>query len=64
MNLTAAFQLLFGIYCTLLGFGILAPGKNSEHNERWMKKFGTFMKIGGPFMILSGLLQFLFGLLR
>ncbi len=50
--------LLGGIYCTLLGFGILAPSKNVEVNERWLKKFGTFMKVVGPLMILSGVITF------
>jgi hypothetical protein len=63
MNLEGIIPLLGGIYCTLLGFRVVAPGKNPERNELWLKKFGTFMKIGGPFLILFGLVELL-GLLK
>ena len=59
MQLEGLIPLLGGIYCTLLGFGIVAPGKNPEGNELWLKKFGTFMRVGGPFLILFGLVRLL-----
>ena len=59
MNLDGIIPLLGGIYCTLLGFGIIAPGKNPEKNAQWLAKFGTFMKIGGPLLIVFGFLEFL-----
>jgi hypothetical protein len=62
MNLESIISLLAGIYCTLVGFRIVAPGKNPERNEEWLRKFGTLMKIGGPLLILfgiAGLLGFL-----
>ena len=63
MQLEGLIPLLFGIYCTLIGFRIVAPGKNPELNEQWLKKFGPFMKISGPLLTLFGLVQFL-GLLK
>lgn len=63
MNLEGIIPLLGGIYCTLLGFRVVAPGKNRERNEQWLKKFGPFMRIGGPFLIIFGFVQLL-GLLK
>lgn len=63
MNLEGIIPLLGGIYCTLLGFGVVAPGKNAEKNAQWLATFGTFMKIVGPLLIVFGTAE-LFGLFR
>jgi hypothetical protein len=57
MNIEGIITLFCGIYCTLLAFRVVAPGKNPERNELWYRKFGTLMKFCGPFLILVGLLQ-------
>jgi hypothetical protein len=59
MNFEGLIPLLGGIYCTLLGFRVVAPGKDPARNELWLKKFGTFSKIAGPFLVVFGLLEFL-----
>lgn len=59
MSLDGIIFLLGGIYCTLIGFRIVAPGKNPERNEEWLRKFGTLMKIGGPLLIIFGLFELL-----
>ena len=64
MQLDGVLTALAGVYCTLLGFGVVAPAKDPEYTKRWLKKFGTFFKISGPFMILFGLVKLLIGLLK
>jgi hypothetical protein len=58
MNIEGIITFFCGIYCTLLAFRVVAPGKNVERNELWYRKFGTMMKICGPIITLFGLLQF------
>jgi len=64
MQLEGFLAVLAGVYCTLLGFGVVAPAKDPEYTKQWRKKFGTFMKISGPFMILFGFVKLLIGLLK
>ena len=64
MQLVGLLEVLAGVYVTLVGFGVVAPAKDPEYNKRWLKKFGTFMKISGPLIMLVGFVKLLIGLLK
>ncbi|SDK62987.1 hypothetical protein [Flavobacterium noncentrifugens] len=57
------FNTLLGILATLIGFKIYRPFKskdgNTEKEELWYRKFGTFYKIGGIFMLVLGVIKLL-----
>ncbi len=63
MHLDGLIALLGGVYCVLVAFGVVQASKNPEANERWVQKYGTWMKILAPIVILYGLAE-LFGVLR
>ena len=44
-----------GVYVTLVGFGVVSPGKDKAKVEIWRKKWGTFMQIAGPFITAFGI---------
>ena len=48
--------LAFGVYTTLLGYGILPanPG-NPTKSSAWRNRWGTQARIGGPVLVLFGL---------
>jgi hypothetical protein len=44
-------SLAAGVYCALVGFGVVSPSKDKIKGEAWRKKWGGFMKIAGPLII-------------
>ncbi len=63
MNLSGLIPLLGGVYCLLVVFRVVRVSKNPDANERWLQKYGTWLKILAPIVILFGLAE-LFGALR
>ncbi len=63
MNLSGLIPLLGGVYCLLVAFRVVRVSKNLDANERWLQKYGTWLKILAPIVILFGLAE-LFGALR
>ena len=54
--LNGLIPLAFGIYTTLVGYGIIPanPG-NPQKSSHWRARFGASARIGGPLLILLGL---------
>ena len=52
-------SLFCGIYVSLVGFGVVVPGKDRVKSDAWLRKWGGFMKIAGPLIALSGLFHIL-----
>lgn len=63
MKLEGLIPLLGGVYCVLVAFRVVRVSKNPEANERWLQKYGTWLKILGLIVILFGLAE-LFGAFR
>ena len=59
MDVGGLIPLLGGVYCVLVAFRIVRVSKDSEANERWLQKYGTWLKILGPIVILFGLAEVL-----
>lgn len=56
--LQALIPLAFGIYTSLLGYGIVpASFNNPKKASAWRARFGTQARIGGPLLIAFGLFQ-------
>jgi len=47
-------SLAAGVYCSLVGFGVVSPSKDKIKGEAWRKKWGGFMKIAGPLIAVWG----------
>lgn len=43
-----------GLYCTLVGFGVVRVSKDAAKNLEWRERWGTFMKIVGPLIMAFG----------
>ncbi len=63
VNLSGLIPLLGGVYCLLVAFRVVRVSKNLDANERWLQKYGTWLKILAPIVILFGLAE-LVGALR
>lgn len=54
--INALIALAFGVYTTLLGYGIVPanPG-NPQKSSTWRARWGTQARIGGPLLVVAGL---------
>lgn len=48
-------SLAAGVYCALIGFGVVSPSKDKIKGEAWRKKWGGFMRIAGPLVAAFGI---------
>jgi hypothetical protein len=51
-----------GAYICLLAFGFVAPGRDKERSEAFLKRWGTLLKVGGPLIIVWGLYDVIHGI--
>ena len=53
-------NIAIGLMMTLIGFKVYNPFKvknETEKEEKWYKKFGTFFKIGGVAILIFGTIK-------
>lgn len=56
--LQALVPLAFGIYTSLLGYGVVpASFSNPKKASAWRARYGSQARIGGPLLIAFGLFQ-------
>ena len=63
LNFSGLIPIAGGIYGLLVVFRVVRVSKNPDANERWLRKFGSLMKILSPLIILFGVAE-LFGLFK
>ena len=47
-----------GLYMSLIGFDVMRPSRAEPQKlAEWMRRWGTFMRIGGPLIAMFGVFQ-------
>ena len=59
LNISGLILVAGGIYGMLGAFRVVQLSTDPDANERWLKKYGTLMKIASPVVFLYGLAQLL-----